>query len=73
LGAALDKERSVIKSDLVDAAQKRWTAYVVAECTAYAAVNAGGSIQPFIYSECEYQQTVNRVNDVRAATRYASN
>jgi uncharacterized protein YecT (DUF1311 family) len=46
-------------------------AYRDAECTAYAAVNQGGTVYPTEFSSCVYKLIVKRVDDVRAATHAA--
>lgn len=71
LNAALVKERTASNPALVNAAQLKWIAYRDAECMAYTSINQGGTIYPSAFSPCEYQLTVKRVDDVRAATAYA--
>jgi uncharacterized protein YecT (DUF1311 family) len=72
LNSALVEERSAIRPALVNAAQLKWITYRDAECSAYAAVNQGGTIYPTEFSACEYMLTVKRVADVRAATKWAT-
>jgi uncharacterized protein YecT (DUF1311 family) len=71
LNAALVKERTAIDPALVNAAESKWIAYRDTECTAYASINRGGTIYPTVFSSCEYELTVKRVDDVRKATSYA--
>jgi uncharacterized protein YecT (DUF1311 family) len=72
LNSALAKERVAISPELVNSAQDKWVTYRDAQCTAYAAINEGGTIYPTEVSYCEYNLTVQRVAVVRAATHRAS-
>jgi uncharacterized protein YecT (DUF1311 family) len=64
---ALAAQAKLYGWSLVGAAQAAWASYRDAECRLEASQNAGGSIYPLTYGDCEIALTVTRIVFVRQA------
>ncbi len=65
LASALKLERSSSDSKLVDAVESAFKSYETAECTEASSPNVGGTIYPLVYSYCEINLTIQRIEEIR--------
>jgi uncharacterized protein YecT (DUF1311 family) len=65
LRSALNLQRRSSDPMLVDTAETAFKSYEKAECTEASALNVGGTIYPLIYSYCEINLTIQRIEQVR--------
>lgn len=65
LSTLLAYQRRASGSNVVNAAESAFRSYMKAECAAASAQNDGGTVYPLIYSECEIDLTLQRIEEVR--------
>jgi len=66
LNTALAFQRRLSDADLIDKAESAFESYEKAECTEASWPNTGGSIYPLVFSQCEINLTVQRIEQIRS-------